>query len=55
MKILIKDSSSGIIYDENFVNFHKEYSTKFAKIVANFILSLNESDKDFFRNLLKLN
>ena len=54
MKILIKDSSSGIIYDERFVNFHKVYSTKFAKIVANFILSLNESDKDFFRNLLKL-
>ena len=54
MKILIKDSSSGIIYDERFVNFHKVYSTKFAKIVANFILSLNESDKDFFRNLSKL-
>ena len=54
MKILIKDSSSGIIYNEKFVKFHKGYSTKFAKIVANFILSLNESDKDFFRNLLKI-
>ena len=54
MEILIKDSSSGIIYNERFVTFHKEYSTKFAKMVANFVLNLNESDKNFFKNLLKL-
>ena len=54
MKILIKNSSSGIIYDERFVSFHKDYSTKFAKMVAHFVLSLDESDRYFFWNLFKL-
>ena len=48
----IKDS--GIIYGENFVNFHKSYSAKFAHQVANYILTLSDIDKEFFKNLLKL-
>jgi predicted transcriptional regulator len=54
MEILIKNSSSGIIYDERFVSFHKDFSTKFAKMVANFVLSLDEDDRNFFWNLFKL-
>ena len=53
-KILKKDKDSGIIYGENFVNFHKSYSAKFAHQVANYILTLSDIDKEFFKNFLKL-
>ena len=55
MSILTRDSSSGIIYNDRFVNFHREYSTKFAKMCANFVLDLDDIDKEFFKNILKLN
>lgn len=54
MSILKRDSSSGIIYNERFISFHKEYSAKFAKMCANFVLDLDNIDKEFFKNILKL-
>jgi len=54
MSILTRDSSSGINYNERFVSFHRKYSTKFAKMCANFVLDLDNIDKEFFKNILKL-
>ena len=53
-KILKKDKYSGIIFGEEFVNFHKNYSGKFAHQVAKFVLSLKSVDREFFENILKI-